>query len=218
MNKKTYIIENRGKYRGIDWVVRFLDLGHRCGYVKIEDKAVFSKYEKEYAKNNFILSLDVHGGITFIRKLADGNEYGLSAGNWLGFDAAHHLDLNDYQCARKYFGNNERYDQCEQINFRYKIEGASIKTEDYMIAECKSLIDQILAKSVKSDQSVKFTQEVCREMYDALDECSCALEDVILHIMSGKGFDTVSSDNIIYVLQEAAEKAEQALKKARGEQ
>ena len=70
----------------------------------------------------------------------------------------------------------------------------------------------------QSDQSVKFTPEVCREMYDALDECSCALEDVILHIMSGKGFDTVSSDNIIYVLQEAAEKAEQTLQKARGEQ
>lgn len=146
MSEKDYVIEESGQYRGVDWVVRFVEMGHRCGYVRIEDDALFDKYVKENDENIMIPSLDVHGGITFIKKLEDGNGFGLPAGNWLGFDAAHAWDIIDYQSARKYFGNNERYDNLEQLDLHYCIKDASVKTKEYMISECKSLIDQILGE------------------------------------------------------------------------
>ena len=146
MREKDSIIEDSGTYRGMDWAVRFRAMGFRCGYVRIEDEALFEQYVKDFDENNDVPSLDVHGGITFAEKLDDGNFFELSSGNWIGFDAAHWRDLNDYQSARKYFGNKERYDSCEQICSRHPIQGASIKTKEYMVAECKSLIDQILGE------------------------------------------------------------------------
>lgn len=145
MREKDYFIEDSGKYRGMDWVVIFRSLGHRCGYVRIEDDSIFERYEKEY-DGIYIPSLDVHGGITFVNRLEDVNPNGLPAGNWLGFDAAHDEDLNDYQAARQYFGNSERYDEIERMESKYLIKTGTIKTKEYMVAECKSLIDQILGE------------------------------------------------------------------------
>lgn len=64
--------------------------GHFCGYIELEKDSVY--YGKDYFSKE-IISLDVHGGITFC---SDKLRYTNSKNNWyLGFDCNHWCDQLD---------------------------------------------------------------------------------------------------------------------------
>ena len=48
MAEKWFVNEVVSKYRNHNFVVRLMRMGHRCGYVQVNDLAVFRKLEKIY--------------------------------------------------------------------------------------------------------------------------------------------------------------------------
>lgn len=114
--------------------------GFLCGYVKIPEG------HKLYGKEDiFDTGLDVHGGITFAQVPI------WDKGFWLGFDAAHGGDI--IPCMKQICETDTDLkaikEKCEKLRKQYGIEKYTIaaeqyRTTDFMIFECKSLVDQIL--------------------------------------------------------------------------
>ena len=84
-------MESKFSYKGIECVVLGLSLGHRCGYVKVDNPT------EDMVNSPYELDLDVHGGITY-------GEYSSSypieldeRSFWLGFDCAHYDDGKDME-------------------------------------------------------------------------------------------------------------------------
>ena len=71
----------RGVFQGYDFVIRRTEMGHLCGYVKIDG---FKNVNFEYGD----IYMECHGGITF-----DGASKILSKDvrkyRWIGFDCGH---------------------------------------------------------------------------------------------------------------------------------
>jgi len=160
------VIEDGGHYKGFDFLVTFNDMGFRCGYVALPLSHVANNHKKDYP------DYDVHGGITFydknhFSKLFFGED--ACKDKWLGFDCGHAGDFCDLEKAKEYFKDNKNI-------FRGIIEVQKIKqevaadmernypgylnrknspdyewreyprTKEYVINECKSLIDQLIEK------------------------------------------------------------------------
>lgn len=135
------IIEGGGEYKGYEYIITFIDKGHRCGYVAID------KTHPCYGKNldKYDDEFKVHGGITFHNKDIHAKKLLQHPcdDEWLGFDAMHVGDCPDVKCIEKYFSNSKWINIYEEIEDTYE-EVDTIKTYEYMEAECKSLIDQLL--------------------------------------------------------------------------
>mgnify|MGYP000860826612 CR=1 FL=1 len=151
-------IEIKNKYKDYTYLVLALEMGHRCGYVKIPSKSKLYKVEyyenlglsrrimnnKKIGKRGIIpvfcwdgktitpeILFDVHGGLTFSGKLRDMN------GWWLGFDCAHSGDGKD-----KSIMDSKNLEIEEKYGFNFGDE--VIRTKEYVEQECKNLIDQII--------------------------------------------------------------------------
>lgn len=120
-------------YKGLPCVIMFMPLGYRCGYVGIpKDKKVDSK------------KIVCHGDITYEGKLCDSRGKRLHQwdGSWIGFDCAHSWDGRDMQATRKYFKDNMLLiETVERISKRFS---APYKTVPFCVAECKSIVDQLI--------------------------------------------------------------------------
>ncbi len=134
-------LENGGNYKDYDFCITFNDLGFRCGYVALPADNPIAKGDDNYGIN-----LDVHRGITFNsrpqaftkRFLGEENDCG---DIWIGFDAGHFGDRSDAETLVKLFP-----DKAEYINLcRSMFDHGSIRSKEFMINECKHLIDQITA-------------------------------------------------------------------------
>lgn len=128
-----YIIEEKNTYHNYDYIIKFFEDGHRCGYVKIPDNHIF------YQKNYDDIDIDCHGGLTF-SELSDGND--LEKGYWIGFDCAHFDDKYDTDNILKHFGIDalNRYYQCAE---KYVDDSATVKSLDFVRNECKKIIQQL---------------------------------------------------------------------------
>jgi hypothetical protein len=127
----------KGEHEGYEWEVTNNGIGYRCGYVRIP--AGHPWHGKDY--DDVEPYPDVHGGLTFARPDTDCGKGGEDNAWWLGFDAAHCGDAADPSLP----GRDGR-----DIAFlvSHRIPGDTIKTTDYVAAECRSLIEQ--AKAVAS--------------------------------------------------------------------
>lgn len=141
------VMEGGGNYKGYEYLITFTAYGTRCGYVAIPAN-------QDYDVNE----IQCHGGVTF-------EEDNHSAKNllptpctdmWIGFDAAHYLDMRDFEAAKKYFGGQPK--QHFQINLMEDLHKeiddmerrdphCSHKTFEYMENECKSIIEQLIEQA-----------------------------------------------------------------------
>lgn len=83
------MIEKEFTYAGLHCMIRFVPLGHRCGYVRIPKEI----------PHRLIDEAVVHGGITY-----DGPnplDYNGSE-RWIGFDCGHWNDRPDFDALEKY--------------------------------------------------------------------------------------------------------------------
>ena len=133
------IIESSFHYKGFQCCVIFHQLGHRCGYVKVP------YWHSAYEKNWDELDIKCHGGITYTSHILLGKTH--ASGWWIGFDCAHFGDIPDVQSAVKYFEGDEK--QRNTLNFLYNLDKGqenfgSVKTLDYCIQQCKSIVDQLM--------------------------------------------------------------------------
>lgn len=163
------VIEDGGHYKGYDFLVTFNDMGFRCGYVALPPDHVANSIKEEYPSD-----YDVHGGITFF----DENHFSESffgddacKDKWLGFDCGHAGDFNDLEQAKKYFKDNKRILAGIKLTQEIKKKVADDmerdypgylemrnspnyewrdhpRTKEYVINECKSLIDQLIEKKL----------------------------------------------------------------------
>lgn len=145
------------------------DLGHRCGYVgvpkthafygkayydsancTIDDMRHISKEEPQVGKrgpiNLFMMDtdnlkvwdlFDVHGSITY----SGGNGYPIEHGEdvwFFGFDCDHHNDLKDLSILA-----GKRTELYKVRNELLQLDGAEVRTLDYVIDECNRLSEQL---------------------------------------------------------------------------
>lgn len=148
-------VEDGGNYKEYEYLVTFTDRGHRCGYVAIDQSHPF--YSKNVGWDNSP-DVHVHGGVTFFNKGTHIITCVLGKHScedlWIGFDAMHNGDGRDYELVKKVFCSNA--ESISSINYIEKIDRESPimiyegyhKTKEYMVNECKKLIDQLIEAKV----------------------------------------------------------------------
>lgn len=132
-------LEETGEYKGYDYCITFQHMGFRCGYVAVP----YSTYKNLLAHNK-IDDFDVHGRITFQGHPHHFDKVDIFNCNdiWLGFDAGHSFDGPDFELVRKIFGRTCYND--EEIEESLSFLGEENRSKEYMIDECKRLIEQLI--------------------------------------------------------------------------
>lgn len=129
-----YVVEDVFEHKGLPCVVVFSQMGHRCGYVGVDNTSKF--YHNDYQDMDFI---SVHGGLTYS---GGNNKYPIETGAdtwWFGFDCSHYGDENDINKVVEYFGKN--------ANKHCVCYGSGIvRSLEYVIEEVKSLAEQLTGK------------------------------------------------------------------------
>jgi len=134
------VIEGGGNYKGFEFLITFTSHGTRCGYVAIPD-----------GFGGSLSSIYCHGGVTF-----EGRDHGAKDllpipcnDTWIGFDCAHYGDSHDYETAKKYFVNPEKFDFLMEIH--KDVEALEVtdpffshKTYEFVEKECQYIIDQLV--------------------------------------------------------------------------
>lgn len=94
------------------------------------------------------MNINCHGGLTYSRDYLQGQE-DLNGYWWIGFDCAHWNDDRDYETAEKLFDKDdeemESLRHLKAIDLKYGTNG-KIRTLDYCIRECESIVEQILER------------------------------------------------------------------------
>jgi len=113
--------------------------GHLCGYICLP------KESKYYGKAYDDIPIEVHGGLTF-------GQNG-DVGQWIGFDCAHSVDVVPSMIKNK----NEIIDKCIKDYphlAKSRIFEDSYKQIYFVIQECKSMADQLIALDNSSEPIV----------------------------------------------------------------
>ena len=125
----------KGEHVGHEWMIVHNGMGHRCcGYVKV------SPGHPWHGKDYYGVKASVHAGLTFSEPdepcgLAPTGTEGVDDGHWFGFDCAYPGDAPD----------PELLDADGLERFGKFGRNGTICTQDYVIAECKSLCEQAKA-------------------------------------------------------------------------
>lgn len=146
-------IEDGGEYKGYEYLITFVDIGHRCGYVAIHSDHPLNKQnltDWNYNEDeNFIdYDLSVHGGITFhgdnrMSKFIIKDH--VCSDKWIGFDAANFQDTSDLKLVKKLWPKKDlTWDIKFKNDFKILDPSSRIRSKKYMINQCKRLIDQIV--------------------------------------------------------------------------
>lgn len=130
-------IESVGYYLGIPYITTFVRQ-HRCGYVGVDDD--IPQLDKSF-------HLSVHGGFTY-REFSNPWNFNFGKKYWFGFHCAHSSDLPDFPSAIKYgflpqdylvpIGMGDSFHECK----------SETRTLEYVISECKFVIDQLLEEEL----------------------------------------------------------------------
>ena len=123
------VIEKIGRYNDYTYVVMFLPLGHRCGYVALP------KTHKYYGYNDMDIPLSVYGGITYASDTLD-NRIDIDDVWWIGFDYAHLADGHDYKALEDYYGK----EAAEKIKFM----DATLNRTNYSVTTCEQVMDECI--------------------------------------------------------------------------
>ena len=134
------VVEKRFEYHAHPCVVIFQTIGHRCGYVGLP------KDNKYYGVNYNEIDIDCHGGLTYSSSnLYEQNDTDIW---WIGFDCAHCDDAKDYDSLRKYYTDERSktmIDRWEALDRKYP-DGSKVRDLDYVVNECKNIVEQIEKK------------------------------------------------------------------------
>lgn len=114
-------------------------------------------YRRNTAKFEYELTwgplISVHGGITFanekneqqLDEWIDGQHDGVPPGLWLGFDTAHAWDAHDIDLINEMNDPGPIRDTYLRLaDLTHRGEGQTVWTTDMVVAEVKSMIDQIV--------------------------------------------------------------------------
>ena len=115
------VVEKSGTYKGLNYEIRAVNMGWRCGYVNL-----LERLKGYFSYGETVNSLDVHGGITFIED------------DCIGFDCAHITDEYDESIM------SDKYKEFNISHPRIPWKGATIKDVTFVEKECKKLIRQLL--------------------------------------------------------------------------
>jgi len=136
-NGEQYFIEKEWKHCGLKCVAIAIPMGHRCGYVGIDEKHPL--YNNEFDEG------DVHGGVTFSGFQHWGKKEFDSIENdgiwWIGFDCAHYMDAKDFSIMNdenKKFYKKYPFSLGESLGL-----DCAIRTLDYVVFECEKLAEQL---------------------------------------------------------------------------
>ena len=147
--EKTHIIEKSFKHSNKQCIVRFTNMGHRCGYVAVEKDSPLYGIDYNDVIRKYYSYLNVHGGLTFSDHLdifpirTKGSSY------YFGFDCAHYNDAKDFESYKKYFKKELKNDGI--------FSSGTVRTLDFCIHECKSLAEQLteLENLIKEQNNVR---------------------------------------------------------------
>ncbi len=121
----------KGEHAGYQWQVIHNRSGYRCGYVRVPAGHPW------HGKDDSEIDADVHGGLTF----AEGDEPcpldGPDDGYWVGFDCAHSEDAPDPSLPSPKVAVN-----IARIFLEGLSSGGTVRTQEYVEAECRSLCEQ----------------------------------------------------------------------------
>jgi hypothetical protein len=124
-----------GHHAGFEWSVVHNGMGYRCGYVKVEPGHPW------FGKGYNDIECEVHGGLTFAAADVDRGKGGPDDGWWVGFDCAHAGDAADPALPGSHRGWP-----------RFRIDlGESVRTQEYVEAECRSLCEQARAAMIAAE-------------------------------------------------------------------
>lgn len=128
----------KGIHAGFEWMVIHNQMGYRCGYVKVPPAHPW------HGKGYDEVDADVHGGLTFAAPDEACDKGGPDNGHWFGFDCAHAGDAPDPSLPTD---RPMAFDIFHQLSAAYERSsmGYSIKTQEYVEAECRSLCEQAAA-------------------------------------------------------------------------
>lgn len=138
----AYIVEREFEHAGYKCVVTFGDMGYRCGYVGVPK--VDELYGKDYRKLDF----DVHGGLTYSGG-GKNSDYPIKSDLWwFGFDCAHGGDRADDKRVMELFPDTAELHKeymriSEEVDERYGFKVNAVRSEGYVVNECKRLARQI---------------------------------------------------------------------------
>ena len=160
---KEYKIEIKGKYKGYDYLILGLVMGHRCGYVRIpaghrlyglsyseQIPVKFKELKGEKIGKRGIVPIFCAGNLkpddnVSMDLLFDvhggitfsGKDVAGKKGWWIGFDCAHSGDARDVGLM------DERHKKInEEIHLDFP--GDIVRTTEYVEKNCKNLIEQII--------------------------------------------------------------------------
>lgn len=125
---------------GHDAKVLIMDMGHRCGYVRVEKGSPC--FEQNW-ENEPTGSIDVHGGVTFGSRFADSSEDEW----WIGFDCNHFGDRPDPNLV----SDSRRSEAEESLNRIFGLLGMAssgdgeVRTLEFCVDECEKMSEQIAA-------------------------------------------------------------------------
>lgn len=141
-----------GKHAGHEWMIVHNQSGYRCGYVKVE--AGHPWHGMDYND----VDASVHGGLTFAAADVPCEKGGKDTGFWFGFDCAHSGDAKDPSIMSQEYRDHhfefERSFRELHPEFDDLIPKDTVKTTEYVQAECRSLCEQAASAS-----SAKITGE-----------------------------------------------------------
>jgi len=123
----------KGVHEGYEWEVTSNGCGYRCGYVRIPPGHPWHGKDYDSAEPY----PDVHGGLTFAEPDVHCGKGGEDDAWWLGFDAAHLGDAADPSLPTR--------DGTPLPGLIRVCDGDTIKTTEYVTAECQRLAEQAAA-------------------------------------------------------------------------
>ena len=118
----------KGVTSGYEWEVTSNRMAYRCGYVRIPPGHPWHGQGYDDVRAADGEWIEVHGGLTFAKPDTDCGKDGEDNAWWLGFDCAHAGDAPDPDLP----------------GYRHEMAfpGDTVKTTDYVMAECRNLIAQ----------------------------------------------------------------------------
>jgi hypothetical protein len=126
----------KGEHAGYKWAIVHNAMGYRCGYVRLP------KGHPWHGKDYNDIPAEVHGGLTFGEPDKPCDKPGDDDAFWIGFDCGHYDDLPDPLLPAPYRIPEYQFLRLGQV-------GATIKTQEYVEAECRSLCEQAAGAGIK---------------------------------------------------------------------
>ena len=125
----------KGLHLGLEWEVTKSFIGHRCGYVRLP------KGHPWHGQGWEECPAAVHGGLTFAEPDTHCGKGGEDDAWWRGFDCGHYRDAVDPALLPK--GHPWHTD--DTLRDLLSPPWATIKTTEYVVAECRRLAEQAIA-------------------------------------------------------------------------